>query len=193
MSTKLLKNKITVILLLINTLYFLIGILKYGINLSAFEAYQHGAFLPSVIIEYNDYWRLITANFVHFNIVHFIMNSYALLQVGVACEMLLTKKHYLNIVLFSMVTTTLIPLLLFLTKGTYANVVSGGFSGVISGMFGALLYFSYKYRYLYNNLYKQIKNNILLMILISLIPSVSMIGHISGFLGGLIVSYFMLE
>lgn len=187
------RYKVMTFLLFVNVFYYALGVIRFGFTLSSLEAIEHGAFLPFFIVNLNQYWRLITANFVHFDLFHLLMNCFALYQLGILVEHFYKKTNTIIIVLVSLWTTSLIPLFLYFLSGYNALVVSGGFSGVLSGMIASILVFSYYYRFTYIDLYKRVLNNLLVMFLISLLPSISLIGHFSGFVGGFITSVIMIE
>jgi len=75
-------------------------------------------------------WRLITAIFLHGNLVHLIYNLFALLLFGLILEKTIGSKNFL---------------ILFFTSGIIANIISVNFytnslgaSGAIMGIIGAL-------------------------------------------------------
>ena len=80
------------------------------------------------------WWRLATAMFVHFGVVHLAMNLWALRDSGRLVERLFGSARFLAIYLASGVAGNLVSLV---SQGDAA--VSGGASGAIFGLFGALL------------------------------------------------------
>ncbi len=81
------------------------------------------------------WWRLLTAQFLHFGLIHIAFNAMALWQLGPLAERLLGRWHFL---------------LLFLTAGIgggfgtlvwHPQVNSAGASGAIFGLIGGLLAF----------------------------------------------------
>lgn len=180
-------------LLLVNVVYYLISALQFGFTLNSYSALQVGAMYPLLVTEFDQFWRLITANFVHFDLLHVLMNCYALIQIGVVVEIIFKKKGTLFIVVCSMFSTTMIPLVLYVLGFNSGNVVSGGFSGVVCGLMGALLMYAYINRAIYSNLYNQLLRNLFLILAISMLPSISFLGHLSGMLGGLLSVLIMLQ
>jgi rhomboid protease GluP len=87
------------------------------------------------------WWRLLTAVFVHFGVLHVALNMWALWDVGRLIERLLGRWRYT---------------LLYLGAGTVGNLLSlavqgnekvtGGASGAIFGLYGALIVFLWRER-----------------------------------------------
>jgi rhomboid protease GluP len=81
------------------------------------------------------WWRLFTACFLHFGIIHIAFNMYVLYQVGVTTEVIYGRAKYLLIYLLSGVLGNVVSL--------YVHPVSvgAGASGAIFGIYGAFLGF----------------------------------------------------
>lgn len=43
---------------------------KYGFEMNAYQGIRAGGFNPILVLAGNQYWRLISANFIHFGIMH---------------------------------------------------------------------------------------------------------------------------
>lgn len=159
--------------------------IKYGLDMNANEGLRTGGFNPILVVHFNEYYRLITANFIHFGLMHIFCNCYSLVNLGSVMEHLLGRKRYAIVLGVSMIATTLLPCLLYLINDSGAYSVMGGISGAIFGLMGALLALAIKFKNIYAYLFKQISSSILLMLLISvLVPSISLVGHVAGMLGG---------
>lgn len=190
---KIILSDIVKALLIMNIVCFVYGFIRYGLWLTTYDAINLGALLPVLVTDFNQYWRLISANFVHFDLLHLLMNCYALVQIGTFVELVFKKKGMILIVVLSMLSTTCIPTLLYMLGLSSKNVVMGGFSGVLCGMLGALLLFTYLNRTFYERVYKQLLFNVQIILVLSFIPSVSLIGHVSGMLGGLLSVLIMIQ
>jgi len=79
------------------------------------------------------YWRLLTHQFIHFNLLHLFFNLYALVYIGLMVEHKIGAKKFIFIYLLSGVCGGLVSLI-FHEEG-----VMGGASGAVMGMFGAFL------------------------------------------------------
>lgn len=87
------------------------------------------------------WWRLLTAQFVHFGILHLGMNMWALWDVGRLVERLYGRTHFLLLYLASGIVGNLVSLVV---QGNAA--VSAGASGAIFSLYGALLVFLWRER-----------------------------------------------
>lgn len=186
------RYPVTFLLILSIVIMYIYTSLFYGMEMNAYQGIATGGFNPVLVIVLKQYYRLITANFIHFGIMHIFCNAYSLYNLGTIMEYILGFKDYLTVVVVSMLTTTIFPLILYLLFKTGANSIMGGISGVIFGLIGSLLALTYLYRDIYSSLFKQVLPSFLLVMFISLIvPSVSLTGHIGGFIGGFLATYIL--
>lgn len=81
-----------------------------------------------------DWWRLFTAMFLHFGIIHLLLNMYALFSIANYLEPMLGKVRYITAYLCSGVLASLVSLW---WHSTPAN--SAGASGAVFGMYGVFL------------------------------------------------------
>ncbi len=187
------KSPITTITIGICVIVYLITLMFYGIEMNAYEALNFGAYNPMYVSYNHEYYRLLTANFIHFGILHLVVNCYSLLGLGTFLETILSKKKYIIVLIVSGLATTGLPYLLFLFNGFEANTVSGGISGVIFGLIGALGALALLYKDIFLRIFKQLLPNILVMLVISFtIPSISWSGHVFGMIGGFVSTYIIL-
>jgi rhomboid protease GluP len=134
-------------------------------------------------VQAGEYYRLITAAFIHGGVLHLFCNMYSLYVVGTQIETLLGKWKFLVIYFISAITASLL-------SGVLGTSLSVGASGAIFGLLGALVYFGYHYRlYLGNSLLY----NIIPVILINLsigfyISGIDNYAHIGGLIGGIFSS-----
>lgn len=87
------------------------------------------------------WWRLITAMFIHFGVVHLAMNMWALRDVGRLVERLYGPWRFAALYVTAGILGNLLSLVV---QGNRA--VSGGASGAIFGLYGALLVFLWRER-----------------------------------------------
>lgn len=186
------KYPVTFIMIMAVVLIYVYTSLVYSLDMNVYQGIEAGGFNPVLVVTFKQYYRLISANFIHFGIMHIFCNAYSLYNLGTVMEYILGFKNYLIVLLVSMFTTTLFPLVLYVLFRTGENVIMGGISGVIFGLIGSLLALAYLYRGAYSSLFKQILPSFLLVMLISLmVPSVSLTGHIGGMIGGFLVTYLL--
>lgn len=189
------RYKITSSLIIISVMVYAFTFLFYGREtMTVSQAVQMGGFNP-LLIEFNhEYWRFITANFIHFGILHLLVNCLSLYNIGTFIERTFKPKHYLIILFVSAIFTNLLPYLLYVLFDTGMFTISGGISGVIFGLLGTMCILAYRYKGVYYHIYKELLPNIILMFVISImVPSISLWGHLGGFIGGIIAAYFITD
>ena len=87
------------------------------------------------------WWRLLTALFIHFGVVHLALNMWALWDVGRLVERVYGRWQFALLYLGSGVIGNLLSLVV---QGNQA--VSGGASGAVFSLYGALLVFLWRER-----------------------------------------------
>lgn len=136
------RAPVTLVLLAGNILIFL-AMLAYGASLwhtSTAVPLAWGAnFGPAT--QDGQWWRLGSAMFLHFGIVHLALNMWALWDVGRLLEQVYGSWRFLLLYLGSGVIGNLLSLVI---QGNQA--VSGGASGAIFGLYGALVLFLWRER-----------------------------------------------
>jgi membrane associated rhomboid family serine protease len=134
-----------------------------------------------------DWWRLITCVFIHFGIIHLVMNVYALYMAGVYLEPMLGKAKYVTAYLATGVFASLASLW-WHSEG----VNSAGASGAIFGLYGVFL------ALLFTNLIpKQTRSSLLqsigVFVVFNLIygttAGVDNAAHIGGLVSGLVIGF----
>jgi rhomboid protease GluP len=85
------------------------------------------------LTEHGQWWRLLTACFLHFGIIHLGLNMFALLQAGILAEKLFGNIRFVVLYLFAGLVGNVAGLYL------HPMTVSAGASGAVFGVYGALL------------------------------------------------------
>lgn len=184
---------VTISLIAICIIVYVISFLLYGVEMNVQEAVQFGAYNPLLVYSNHEYYRLLTANFIHFGIFHIVVNCVSLYNIGVFIEKVL-KKKYIVLIFVSALCTSLLPYLLFLINGFGYNTISGGISGVIFGLIGALEALALKYKSVFKDIFKSLAPNLILMLVLSVaVPSISFSGHVSGLIGGFFCTLIILS
>lgn len=174
----------TQILIIINLMVFMGATLletDYGGSLTAIIL---GGLYKNLIYGANEWWRLITAGFLHVDVFHILMNMIVLFQIGTLVERVYGKKQMLIIYMTSVVTSSLLALIM-MDGGT----ISLGASGGVFGLLGAFIVYLFS-----SNLVKipkirnQIISTLMANLLISLIPGISFWGHFGGLVGGVLIA-----
>ena len=142
MQTSVLRSPVTLTLLVANLLVFALT-LAYGAGLwhnnNGVQLAWGANFGPAT--QDGQWWRLATAMFLHFGILHLALNMWALWDVGRLMENLLGPVRFVCLYLGSGIFGNLLSLVV---QGNQA--VSGGASGAIFSLYGALLVFLWRER-----------------------------------------------
>jgi rhomboid protease GluP len=167
----------TVIILLINTALFVADYLNPQAGLKA-----AGSSLPWPMME-GQPWRLITAGFLHAGIIHILMNSWVLFDVGAEVEQIYGTSR---LILFYFVSTV---------TGFFASSMLGGFGSLgasagIFGLIGAMLAFSVTDKSALGATVKALYGRwVIFALIMSFIPGVDYWAHLGGLAGGFVTGY----
>ncbi|MBD3791561.1 MAG: rhomboid family intramembrane serine protease [Campylobacterales bacterium] len=151
-----------------------------------------GALYGPLVFVYDEWWRLLSAMFLHGGMTHLLMNMFSLYIVGRPTEIYFEKRAFLAIYFFSGLIGAVASLAM------HPQSVGVGASGAIFGLFGALAGFFLVHRERIGAQSKLFMKNfgviIALNVLLGLsIPSIDMSAHIGGLvagvIGGMMLSY----
>jgi|GEM_PF-1314913 len=151
-------------------------------------AARFGAIVPHLIWGAGEYYRLLTAIFVHFGWTHLFFNVAGMLIFGTRIERYYGKAQFLAIYFISGLCASVASLLL--TQG-----FSAGASGAVYGLLGAAFVYT---RYTKKPL-DVINNQTLLIYIIMglgmsfIMPNIDYFGHIGGLLSGALIGYIILR
>lgn len=175
----------TVLILLINAgLYIATAWLSNSVGENAALWAFGGKYGPS-IWQQHEWWRLVTAGFLHGGITHILMNSWALYQLGAQVEELFGTSRYLSIYFFSTVGG-------FYLSAQMNQGLSIGSSAGIAGLIGAMVAFGVMNR---STVGRAIRNfylqAVVFMLAIGLMPGfrIDNWAHIGGLTAGFVVAY----
>ena len=150
--------------------------------------YACGAGNEGLVVRDGQWWRLVTSMFVHLSLLHLVMNTLVLWNLGPrVVEVFGTQKAS---ILF--VGTGLLGSFASLefSGGMHELGVSGGASGSLCGYIGAHLYYGYSRRDSAGRaLVRQLWAWIIMIGLFGLlVPEIDNAAHAGGFLGGLFLA-----
>jgi len=148
---------------------------------------QDGALWPSAVLIDHQWWRLITAGFLHAGLLHIGVNMMSLWFLGRFIEQIAGPVRMLLIYAVSLVASGIG--VVFLSGPDAATV---GASGAIFGLFGALFAIGLKLGRPGMDL---IRSNIGILVLNLIItftvPAISWQAHVSGLLAGFILTFLV--
>lgn len=174
---------VTIALVVVNVITYLV--LEWlGDTTNGFFMAEHGAMYPDFIRINHEWWRIITAGFLHFGAVHLVNNMVILYCMGSRLERVTGHLKYFMIYLVSLIGAGLLSYGMMLRTGDYA--VSAGASGAIFGVIGGFLWIVILHR----GRFEQITTRgIMMMIVLTIYYGFSSAGidnwgHIGGLLAG---------
>jgi membrane associated rhomboid family serine protease len=127
------------------------------------------------LVDLGEWWRLLTAAFLHIGPVHLLLNMFALLMFGSELERQLGRWRYISLYLVSALGgATAIQLL-----GEPGGAVAGA-STAIYGLMGGLTVLMLMRRQDVRGLLTLLAINVF----ISFLPGVSLLGHLGGLVAG---------
>ena len=178
----------TLILAAVNILVMVLMYLQGYAYAPIAVAARFGAIIPSLIWNAGEYYRLLTAMFVHFGWAHLFFNVTGMLIFGTRIERYYGKGAFLIIYIVSGLIASVASLLF--TQG-----FSAGASGAVYGLLGAA--FTYT-RYTRKSM-DIINNHIIVIYLILglgmgfVIPNIDYFGHIGGLIAGILTGLAFLK
>lgn len=169
---------VTYIIIFINLFIFLLMTLAGG-STNANVLIFFGAKV-NPLIDLGQYWRLLTANFIHIGFTHLLFNTYALFVLGKYSESIFGHAKLVFMYLFCGLTGSTLSYLL-------SPSLSAGASGAIFGLLGAIIVYGWNNRFLRRS---GLITNFLIILGINLVfgmvmPGIDNFGHMGGLLGGL--------
>lgn len=166
----------TIIILLINTALYLAEALNPHAGLT-----QAGVSLPWVY-EHMQPWRLVTAGFLHGGILHILMNSWVLFDLGAEVEQIYGTSRLIVYYFISTVTGFYFS--------SHMGLQSLGSSAGIFGLIGAMLAFGVTDKSSLGAAVKSLYTRWLIYALVlSFIPGVDFYAHLGGLAGGFVAGY----
>lgn len=134
-------------------------------------------------LEVGQWWRLITAGFLHGGIMHLLMNSWALYDVGATVEELYGWARLVVIYFVATVAG-------FYASALWTPAVSMGASAAIFGLIGAMIALGMRHR---NPMGAAIRGLYIRWAMYGLIlgflPGIDNAAHVGGLAGGFVVGY----
>ena len=148
-----------------------------------------GAKVNELVMQ-GQYWRLLTAMFLHIGVIHLLFNLYALYALGPMVEGYFGHGRFLAIYFIGGLCGSL-------ASYAFSPAISAGASGAIFGLAGAITVYFLRYRDNFGRQGRAILQNMLVVIVINLVfgmmaGGIDNWGHIGGLVGGAIVAWGVL-
>ena len=132
-------------------------------------------------------WRLITSCFIHFGLIHLLLNMYALAFVGLFLEPFLGRAKFITAYLLAGIFASMVSL------WWHDNTVSAGASGAIFGLYGVFLALL-STNHIERSMRKGLLTNIGLFVVYNLVygnfkGGIDNAAHLGGLLAGVMIGY----
>jgi membrane associated rhomboid family serine protease len=176
----------TMVLIAINVLVYIVTVVQGGgLNAPGGKVFQEGA-LVGVLVSDGEWWRLVTAMFLHASLIHLGFNMFALYWLGSIVETAIGTWRYL-LVYFAAGLAGSAGALVF--SGPFAITV--GASGAIFGLMGALLVLEYHSTGSFAG--EALTLIVLNLVITFAIPNISIGGHIGGLVAGILATFALVR
>ena len=180
------KPYLTNALLVIMAVFYALQLLTdqiFGYDLLAVYGMKSNELIVS-----GQYWRLVTAMFLHGSLIHLGFNLYALYILGRRVERLFGSFSFLGLFLIAGIAGNLFSFV-------FTEAPSLGSSTAIFGLLGAEGIFIYQHRKLFGDQSRTALSQIIQVALGNLvigwlIPGIDNWGHIGGLIGGALYTWF---
>jgi len=173
-------------IIVLNLFFYLISIVLSGniVDINLQTLVDMGALYGPLVVLQSQWWRLLSAIFLHGGMTHILMNMFSLYLIGRGMELYFSKAAYITIYLFSGFIGGIASLYM------HPQSVGIGASGAIFGVFGALggFFLAHKDR-IATERGRQILKDFAIIIGLNLflglsVASIDMSAHIGGLLTG---------
>ncbi|HEY6398995.1 MAG TPA: rhomboid family intramembrane serine protease [Solirubrobacteraceae bacterium] len=148
--------------------------------------WDKGVLFGPYVVHQHEYWRLLTAGFLHVGLFHLLVNMMSLYFVGTVLEPAIGRLNFIAVYFASLLTGSFGALLF------QPGVQTAGASGAIFGIFGALIVVAR------DRGIPIWQSGLGVVLMINLVFSVtfagiSLGGHLGGLAGGLITGVMIVE
>jgi rhomboid protease GluP len=140
-------------------------------------------------VEAGEYWRLLTANFLHIGFFHVALNGYALYVLGQETEAIYGPARFLVIFLLAALAGAI-------ASFAFTHGLSAGASTGIFGLIGTMIAYFIRNRKVFGAMGRSRLNNLLFVAAINIVygvsvPGIDNWGHAGGFTGGLLLGWLL--
>ena len=176
------------IFIVLNLAMFLAEV-KLGGSMNPLTLHRLGAMEPSAIRYGGQYWRMLTALFLHFGPLHLLFNLYALFVIGPGLERIIGSIRFALYYLLAGLGSSIGVFLLRLSDLSRPEQLVGA-SGCVMGIVG--VWAGYLFRHRHEPFAGRRLKNIILIVAIQTAfdlstPQISMAAHLSGLATGVVL------
>jgi membrane associated rhomboid family serine protease len=183
---------ITRFLIVVNFLVFLWELSVGGSSVlgsfdspGAVRVLEEAALIPAAVLQYGQWWRIVTGAFMHGGLIHIGVNMLSLWFLGRFIEYALGSWRMLLVYMVSLVVSGL-GVVYFSNPMTPTL----GASGAIFGLFGALFAIGFKLGKPGMDLVRSNIGILVLNLIITFtVPAISWQAHVAGLLAGFVLTY----
>ncbi|KAF0223616.1 MAG: peptidase S54 (rhomboid) family [Erysipelotrichaceae bacterium] len=144
-----------------------------------------GAYYKTFIIVNHEYWRFLTSGFIHTDLIHLVMNMYALYNLGLYFE---PKFGWKQLILTLVVGVISGSAFLYITSG---NLLAVGLSGGLFALLGAIVIYQIESGQIkYRPIQMQLLQLFVINLFIAFLPGIAVMAHVGGFFGGILVALY---
>lgn len=144
-----------------------------------------GAYYKTFIVANFEYWRFLTAGFIHISLVHLMVNLYALYNLGLFFENQFGRKRMLITLVIGILSGSAF---MFVTSG---NILAVGLSGGLFALLGSIIVFQFEVGLIKQRAVQmQLLQLIIINGLISLMPGIAIMAHVGGLVSGVLLAIY---
>lgn len=171
---------------------YLAEVLRSGaLTIDLRTLYDFGGLLPAAVMVQDEWWRIVTAGFVHASLTHFLLNVVVIYFIGRILEVTLGSVQVGLIFLLGVIGGNLVAMLF----GSLMTVSIGASSGAFA-LVGAVIYLGIQEKH--RGVWMQQMQTMLIFVgmnvLFSLFdPSIGIWAHVGGFLVGLTLTGALMQ
>ena len=148
-----------------------------------------GAIVPGTL-QNHEYWRLVAAMFLHGNVIHWLVNSWSLYQLGMLYEAMFGKARFTAVYLITGLCASI-------TSAFYlTDRASVGASGAVFGILGAFIFSIRRSQWRHEKWTQGLTRQLVFWGLLNLVIGASFTiidnkAHIGGLISGLILGLLL--
>jgi rhomboid protease GluP len=155
-------------------------------GISGLVLWRLGEKSPDILL-YNQWWRLVTAMFLHMGLLHIGMNLWCLVDLGPEVESLFSTTKFIVLYLVTGVVGFLLSL------WWQPGVASAGASGAIMGLIGILIGASFHHGHMGKEYRSQLWRWVIYIAIFGIFFNVDNAAHLGGLLSGFVLGYVIPE